>query len=172
MSACVRRLVLLGLLCLPGHTQSARSWSLAANSHFEIYSQSGPESARTALAWFERLRTWLIQETALRPDRVRPARVIGFAWAAESQPYRLRATADAYYVGTEGRDYIVMALAGPGGFGTAAHEYAHLVLHATGLQLPPWLAEGFAELLATVRIDDRGGTVGGGRPAHSQPLRA
>src|SRR5205085_5084150 len=47
----------------------------------------------------------------------------------------------------------------------------HLVLHAAGLQLPPWLGEGLAELFATVRFDERGGTLGGDRPEHSQLLR-
>src|SRR5438270_13681283 len=104
---------------LPAQT-TPRSWSLAANPHFEIYSEAGPESARAALAWFERLRAWVIRETGLRTDRVRPARVIGFASAAEYQRYRLGASSDAYYVGTEGRDSIVMTLAGAGEFGLAA----------------------------------------------------
>src|SRR5436305_13284593 len=107
---------------LPG--QTTRSWSLAANPHFEIYSEAGPENARTALAWFERLRAWVVRETGLRADRVRPARVIGFASAGEYRRYRLHASSDAYYVGTEGRDSIVMTLAGPADFGVAAHEYA------------------------------------------------
>ena len=149
-------LVFFGLLGAAGHAETARPWALAADGHFEVYAQGGPESARTALAWFERLRAWLIEETALRPDRARPARVVGFASEAEYAPYRLHAASDAYYVGSEGRDYIVMALDGTSEFGIAAHEYAHLVLHANGLQLPPWLGEGLAELFATVRIDSRG----------------
>src|SRR5690242_13938378 len=84
--------------------QTPRSWFLAANPHFEVYSEAGPESARTALAGFERLRAWVIRETGLRTDRVRPARVIGFASAGEYQRYRLHSVSDAHYVGTEGRD--------------------------------------------------------------------
>ena len=77
------RLALLLCLSLPlAAAETAPTWSLIANPHFEIYSQSGPENARTALVWFERLRAWLIRETGLQPDRLRPARVIGFASAA------------------------------------------------------------------------------------------
>src|SRR5690348_13374180 len=99
--------------CAPAHAQTARNWTLAANQRFEVYSQLGPESARTTLAWLERLRALLIRETGVQPDRLRPARLIGFATAADYRPYRLDATAAAYYVGTEGRDYIVMALDDP-----------------------------------------------------------
>jgi tetratricopeptide (TPR) repeat protein len=148
-----------------------RPWALAADPQFEVYSQAGSESARTALAWFEQLRTWIIRETGLKPDRLRPARVIGFARVEDYQQYRLHTSAAAYYVGTEGRDYIVMVLAGPNEFGIAAHEYAHLVLHSTGWQLPPWLGEGMAELFGTVRITERGATLGGDRTEHLQNLR-
>ena len=67
------------VFCFTAGAQSVHPWALADNPHFEVYSQAGPENARTALAWFEQLRTWLIRETGLRPDRLRPARVIGFA---------------------------------------------------------------------------------------------
>jgi len=159
------------LLCCTAGAQTVRTWALAANPRFEVYSQAGAESARAALAWFEQLRTWLIRETGLKPDRLRPARVIGFATPEEYRRYRLHASADAYYMGTEGRDYIVMVMSGPNEFGIAAHEYAHMVLHSTGWQLPPWLGEGLAELFGTVRIAGRGATLGGDRPEHLQTLR-
>jgi tetratricopeptide (TPR) repeat protein len=171
MGPVLRACALLASSCVFLFAEPTGNWSLAANAHFEIYSEAGPESACTALAWFERLRAWVIRETGLRTDGVRPARVIGFASAREYQQYRLHALSDAYYVHTEGRDSIVLALAGAGEFGVAAHEYAHLVLHASGLELPPWLDEGLSEVFATVRIDNGGGTLGGDRPEHSQLLR-
>ena len=64
-----------------------------------------------------------------------------------------------------------MVMSGPKEFGIAAHEYAHMVLHSTGWQLPPWLGEGLAELFGTVRITERGATLGGDRPEHLQTLR-
>ena len=43
-------------LCFPAGAQTVRPWALADSPHFEVYSQAGPESAATALAWFEQLR--------------------------------------------------------------------------------------------------------------------
>jgi hypothetical protein len=162
--------VLLCAVCLPGNAQTSRPWTLAANGRFEVYSQLGPDSARTTLAWLERLRALLIRETGVQPDGLRPARLIGFATAAEYREYRLHSDAEAYYVGTEGRDYIVMALDGPRAAGIAAHEYMHMALHSTGLQLPRWLAEGLAEVSATLRLEDGAALLGSPRPEHSQLL--
>jgi tetratricopeptide (TPR) repeat protein len=157
--------------CVSAHAETARPWTLAANARFEIYSQLGPESARTTLLWLEQLRALLIRETGMQPDRLRPARLIGFAAAADYRPYRLTSTAEAHYVGTEGRDYIAMALDGPRAPGIAAHEYAHMALHSAGLRLPHWLAEGIAEFCATLRTEAGSVALGGDRPAHSQLLR-
>ena len=140
-------------------------WTVAANAHFEVYTDAGAERARASLEWLEQLRGWLIQETGLRPDRLRPARVIGFATELEYSPYRLHETADAYYIGTEGRDYIVMVMGGPRAFEIAAHEYAHMALHSAGLRLPPWLDEGLADVFAAAAED------GGKSPGHVDALR-
>lgn len=56
-------------------------------------------------------------------------------------------------------------------FTTAAHEYAHLILHASGLQLPPWLNEGLAEFFSTLRISDPGWNLGGDLPGRAQLLK-
>jgi tetratricopeptide (TPR) repeat protein len=97
--------------------------------------------------------------------------VIGFASASEYRPYRINAAAEAYYTGTEGRDYIVLPLDGPRAAGVAAHEYAHMALHSAGLALPRWLAEGVAEVFSTLHIDEGGGLIGSDRPEFSQLLR-
>jgi hypothetical protein len=155
----------LGLWTSAASADTPRTWSLAADPHFEVYAQGSPESARTALGWLQRLRSWVIGELGVQPDRLRPARVIGFASPLEYAPFRLHENSDAYYIGTEGRDYIVMVMAGPNEFGIAAHEYAHLVLHSAGLKLPPWLGEGLADLFGAAA----GGN--GRRPEHVALLR-
>ncbi len=165
------RLATLVLLLTSALAAQTRSWTLVSNERFEVYSQLGPENGRATLAWLERLRALLIRETGIRPDRLRPARLIGFATAAEYRPYRPNSTAEAFYVGTEGRDYIVMALDSPRAAGIAAHEYTHMVMHSTGLHLPRWLAEGLAEVSSTLRIEDGATLLGADRPEHSQLLR-
>jgi tetratricopeptide (TPR) repeat protein len=157
------RLALAGVL-LAG-AASGSGWTVAANAHFEVYTDAGGDRARASLDWLQQLRGWLIRETGLRPDRLRPARVIGFATPLEYSPFRLRETADAYYIGTEGRDYIVMTMGGARAFEIAAHEYAHMALHSAGLRLPPWLDEGLADVFASAAEE------GGKAPGHVDALR-
>src|SRR5205823_9649153 len=97
------------MLCISAYAKPAASkWTLARSEHFEVYSQAGGASARSALMWFEQLRTFSTRQTGLNLDRCPPVRVVVFRSANEYRPYRLRFTSDAYNVGTEGHDYIVM----------------------------------------------------------------
>lgn len=149
------------------------SWKLTKNEHFEVYAQASDQRARAILDWFEKLRAFFQQPgwTASATPRSSRVRVIVFASAEDYQPYRVRATADAYYVGAGESDYIVMAGSEAKSFGIAAHEYAHLVLRAAGLRMPPWLAEGLAEVYSTLRIDDRSTELGGPLRSRLQTLR-
>ncbi len=160
------------LVCLGTQARSAESnWAVARSAHFEVYSHAGQDTARAALAWFEQLRTFFAHQTGLDLDAVPAVRAIGFRSAKEYDSYRLKPTSDAYYVGTETREYIVMATLEPADFHVAAHEYAHLVLHASALSLPPWLNEGLADFYSTLRITERGSSLGGEQAAHLQVLR-
>jgi len=154
------------------HTENmtTTSWSLIRSPHFEIYSQSGATSARAALLWFEQLRAFFNQ-LGVQAEQHAPLRVIGFRSTAEYETYRLRPTADAYYVGTETRDYIVMPAFTASEFPIAAHEYAHALLHRDGLRLPLWFEEGLAEYLSTVRIREQHSQLGGVNPAHLETLQ-
>lgn len=159
------------MLCLSLHASPASAWSLARTKHFEVYSQAGDARARSALSWLEQLHTFFQQQTGLDLDNCLPVRVIAFRSTKEYEPFRLRPSSDAYYVGTESRDYIVIPALDAREFAVAAHEYAHLILHASGLRLPPWLSEGLAEFFSTIRISDGRWEVGGDLPARSQLLR-
>ena len=156
-------------LCVPAFAEPG--WSLARSNHFEVYSEASPEAARAALAWFEQLRAFFLAQTGLKLDQRAPVRVIGFRSEAEYQQYRLRSTSDAYYVGTGAHDYIVLATLNTSASGFAAHEYAHLILHACELKLPPWLEEGLSEFFSTVRFGEHSSNLGGDLPARSQSLR-
>lgn len=158
------------VLCIAAPAQSPPAWRLTRSEHFELYSQGDDATARSTLAWFEQLRAFYIQKTGLSPESLPPVRVIGFRSAREYQPYRLQPASDAHYSATASLDYIVLYGLGSSEFTVAAHEYAHSVLHAAGLKLPPWLSEGLAEFFSTVRINERGSTLGGDLPARSQAL--
>lgn len=164
-------LAILAVLAIPAFAAPDAPWRLVRSEHFEIYAQASDQSARAILTWYEQLRAFFLQQSGWKNQSSNPVRVIVFASESEYQPYRLRATSDAYYVGSLDQDYIVMAGADPPDFATAAHEYAHLVLRASSLQLPPWLTEGLAELYSTLRMDDRGTELGGPLPARLDALR-
>ncbi|MGP0073602.1 MAG: tetratricopeptide repeat protein [Bryobacteraceae bacterium] len=146
---------------------AASDWRLTSSEHFEVFVQSsaqtGDQRARAILTWFEQLRAFFEQpgwNANSSPPSSR-VRVILFASEQEYEPYRVRATADAYYLGSDDQDYIVMTGGEAKSFPVAAHEYAHVVLRTSGSKLPPWLKEGLAEVYSTLHIDDRGTEVGG-----------
>lgn len=170
VAARVLAMAAAGALCLGGEAAPARKWVVARNSHFEVYSQAGAETARSALVWFEQLRA-LAEQNGMNAGNRGPVRVIGFQSPTEYEAYRLRPTADAYYIGGEIRDYIVMPELGANEFPIAAHEYCHAILHANGVELPPWLNEGLAEYFSTVRFGKHGWEIGGAIEPHMQLLR-
>jgi tetratricopeptide (TPR) repeat protein len=147
------------------------SWQLARSEHFEVYAQSSGQRASAILERFEQLRAFFLQQSEWKTAGPLPVRVIVFASPDEYQPYRLRTNADAYYVGSGNRDYIVMAGADAANVGVAAHEYVHLILRASSLQFPPWLKEGLAELYTTLKMDDRSAELGASLPGRLQTLR-
>ena len=171
MSSAVYRVAALSAICSCAPAAPIADPSLARSAHFEVYSQAGEASARAVLVGFERLRAFFLQQTGLKLDNRPPVRVIAFRSREEYTPYRLRPTADAYYVGAESRDSIVMIGPNSGDFRVAAHEYAHFVLHANGIELPPWLGEGLPEFFSMVRMGDRGGRTHTELPVRSQILR-
>jgi tetratricopeptide (TPR) repeat protein len=160
----------LAAIALAAPAWAGSGWRLTRSEHFEIYSQSGDASARSAVLWFEQLRGFFLQQTGLTLDHLPATRVIAFGSAKEYEPYRLR-SASAYYVGAESQDYIVMPGLGASEFRVAAHDYAHVILHASGLRYPKWLMEGLAEFFSTVRVGEQSSQLGGDLPAHSQILR-
>ena len=164
----LHRIAALLVLCI---SANAQTWRLTPSKHFELYSQGGDAPARPALIWFEQLRAFYLQKSGLAPESLRPVRVIAFRSALEYQSYRPNLASDGHFIGTENRDYIVMAAIDAGQFPTAAHEYAHCILHSAGLQFPPWFAEGLADFFSTVHINPRGCSLGGDLPARSQFLQ-
>jgi tetratricopeptide (TPR) repeat protein len=136
-------------------------WNAARQGNIEVYSHKSAEDARGALVWLEQLRSIVQKYLGLDVPDDRPVLVFAFQSRNEYEPYRLRATSDAYYVGTDDRDYIVLPALGSRGLATAAHEYAHLVSHAAGARVPAWLGEGLADVFSTIRFSKSGVQLGG-----------
>jgi hypothetical protein len=154
---------------------SESGWTLVRSPHFQIYSQLGEPDGRSIAPTLEQLRAFFLTSGALGTHLVlendRPVRVLQFATTAAYDSFRPRASADAFFVGSEAVNYIVLAPAGANRPRTLAHEYAHLVLHSAGLPLPPWFAEGIAEVFSSLEITPQASLLGGDLPARVQALR-
>ncbi len=171
---CLTVLVLAAFAPL-GCRGSDSGWALIRSPHFQIYSQLGEHDGRSIALTLEQLRAFFLESDALGAhaalENDRPVRVLQFATTSGYASFRPRASADAFFLGSEAADYIVLAPAGPNRARTLAHEYAHLVLHSGGIHLPPWFGEGIAEVFASVDITPRESLIGGDLPARSEVLR-
>lgn len=159
---------LIALIRYSAHAQQP-AWVLASDHNFEIYTDAGEQAGRSTLAWFEQLRSWFIERTRLTLGDRPPVRILAFRTAEEYSRYRLDAASDAHYIGTESQDFIAMPLTAVAA-STAAHEYTHLMLHASGFAFPRWLSEGLAEFFSTIQISGQSSTVGGPIPSRGQIL--
>lgn len=168
--------VLLLAVFMPLGCRAADSaWTLVRSPHFEVYSQLGEHDGRSIGLTLEQLRAFFRTSGALGAhaafENDRPVRVVQFATTSAYASFRPRASADAFFLGSDAVDYIVLAPAGPNRPRMLAHEYAHLVLHLAGIRLPPWFAEGIADVFSSLDIAPRQSLIGGDLPARSQVLR-
>jgi tetratricopeptide (TPR) repeat protein len=168
--------LVLALLVPLGCRASDSGWTLVRSPHFHIYSQLGEHDGRAIALTLEQLRTFFVTSgvlgahAALENDR--PVRVLQFATTSAYASFRPRASADAFFLSSEAVNYIVLAPSAPNRSRTLAHEYAHLVLHSAGIHLPPWFAEGIAEVFSSLEITPRESLIGGDLPARSQALQS
>jgi Flp pilus assembly protein TadD len=119
--------------------------------NFEMYTTTGDRSARDTLRFFEQIHSFFAQTMPTALGKPLPVRIVAFSSAKEYEPYRFNSFAVAYYHSTPDCDYIVMSHTGSETFPVAIHEYTHLVVQHSHLNLPPWLNEGVAELYSTLR---------------------
>jgi tetratricopeptide (TPR) repeat protein len=161
----------LALLAATTGAREISSWHRAATSHFEIYSNAAPDALCSLALNLERLHAFFVREVGISPRAHREIRVISFASAQEYNQYRPRSGADAFFIGAESRDYIVLPPVPRGDLRVAAHEYAHVLIHSGGWTLPEWIAEGIGDVVSTVQMRDRESRIGGDLPGRSQTLK-
>lgn len=164
-------LVWLGLSSGTADAKPNPVWRLARTPHFEVYSDAGLDSTLSLLEDFERLRAFFERETGLITPQSRAVRVVCFASRQEYKSFSLRPAADAYFLGTEDREYIVMPAGSANRRSVAAHEYVHALMRASGSGYPEWLREGVAEVFSSVSITEHESTVGGDVRARLELLR-
>ena len=149
----------------------AEQWTKVTSPHFELYSTAGEKKAREAILYFEQVRTFFLQASPSKKAPEFPVRIIAFRSEKEYQPYRKNEFASAYYTRNDRRDYIVMDSIAAERYPVAIHEYSHLIVEHSGLKLPVWLNEGWADVNSTLKpVANKRVQIGDILPGRAQEL--
>ena len=135
-------------VCLAGASQDP--WLAIKSANFELYTTAGERAGRDLIKHFEQVRSFFMQAFGSRLTAARPARLIVFRNEKEYQPYRPNEFAGAFYQPGAAHDFIVMSGASSEHYPMAIHEFTHLMIHQSGMEIPPWLNEGLAELYSSL----------------------
>jgi tetratricopeptide (TPR) repeat protein len=142
--------LLLGVVSLPFRAAAAEpNWVRIESPNFQLLTPAGEGRGRDAIAYFERIRHFFITATNsnLPPERTT---IIAFNSDKDYAPYRPNEFSIAFYLNGNNRDYIVMGRTSADARGIAVHEYVHLLVKHSGVEMPIWLNEGLAELYSTL----------------------
>lgn len=139
---------------------AADQWIKLKTPHFELYTTAGEKKGREAILYFEQVRSFFLEASPSKRVPEFPVRIVAFRGEKQYQPYRASESAFAYYTRGRSHDYIVMQDIVTEHYPAVIHEYAHLIIEHTGLQLPVWLNEGWAELYSTLRPKGKQAMVG------------
>lgn len=164
----------LAALLLIGSASSlfpAEQWLKITSPNFELFTTAGSRKGREAVLYFEQVRELFDKIAKAKPGPRTPLRIVAFQSETEFNPYRANESAEAYYVGGPGRDYIVMKNISAEGYPMALHEYFHLIVNHSGLSLPVWLNEGMADIYSTLKPVGRKVQIGDILPGRLQQLQ-
>ena len=156
--------------CLPAATHDP--WLKITSANFELYTTAGERAGRDLIRHFEQVRSFFLQAFGSRLSASRPVRIIAFRNEKEYQPYRPNEFATAFFQPGAIHDFIVMSSASSEHYPVAVHEYTHLMIHQSGMELPPWLNEGLAELYSSLEPSGEKILVGQLIPARLHVLRS
>lgn len=152
------------LICLlasyPAATQEKDKWRRLQSDHFEMYSAADQKKSADTLEYFERVRDFFLTASPVRPPIDFPVRIIAFRDPDEMRLFSPNPSAAAYFAPGPIRDTIVMKNPSAENYPIAVHEYMHLVIRHSGLHIPLWLNEGWADVYSSLKPVDDGVAVG------------
>jgi hypothetical protein len=160
LSASSGRCVVVFITLLASHLFAAESWVRLSTPNFDLYSSLNQKQATIVLKQLEDARQALAPLYAGDAAVAAPVRVIAFRSESEYSRYRSNEASAAYYLRTDGRDYIVLGQDLASGGTPVVHEYVHYLLHQRYRHLPLWLDEGLAEVYSTAIQERRGLRIG------------
>jgi tetratricopeptide (TPR) repeat protein len=135
-------------------------WIRIATPHFEMFTTADEKKGREAILHFERVRDFFLQASGVKVAGEVPVRIVAFRDDDGFHQYAPNQRISAYFAPGPARDSIVMEDPSPENYPIATHEYMHLVVRHSGLRIPLWLNEGWAEVFATLRPAKDGVAVG------------
>lgn len=149
---------LLGLH--PVRAQEKDKWIRLTSDHFEMYSAADEKKSAETLDYFERVREFFLSASPVHPPGEFPVRIIVFKDPDEMRMFAPNPSVAAYYAPGPIRDTIVMKNPSSETYPIAVHEYMHLVMRHSGLHIPLWLNEGWADVYSTMKPVSDGVAVG------------
>jgi tetratricopeptide (TPR) repeat protein len=126
-------------------------WLRLITPDFELYTTASEKQGRDTLRHFEQVREFFLQASPVRSLGDFPLRIFQFETESQYTPFRPSEFSVAFFVATPARDYIVMGDRTANDYGPSIHEYMHLIVRHSGLKLPTWLNEGWADVYSTLR---------------------
>jgi tetratricopeptide (TPR) repeat protein len=131
---------------------AADQWTRITTPNFELFTTTGEKKGKETVRRFEQVREFFLKASPVRGSSDFPVRIIEFETADQYAPFRPPTTvASAYFLSTPIRDYIVLGNQAQVDDSIAIHEYMHLVIKHSGLKIPIWLNEGWADVYSTLR---------------------
>jgi tetratricopeptide (TPR) repeat protein len=164
-----RALVLLAISSFAAF--GAEQWSRVSTAHFELYTEAGEERARELILDFEQVRSFFTAVCTSKSGTGFPTRIIVFRSEKQFRPYAPNDVTAAYYRQARYRDYLVLGDAEPEHLPAAIHEYMHLLVRQSSLNLPLWLSEGWADVYSTLKPMGRKTLVGDLMPSRMPVLQ-
>src|SRR5580693_2290288 len=154
MRLCAGRQV-IALMCacalLPAAGSEGSHWLRVTSPNFELFTTASERSGRDVAMHFEQVRAFFLEAMGMGVNSGPPVRIVVFRSDKEFAPFAPNDFADAYYLGAQDRDYIVMKSASGERFPLAVHEYIHLLVKHAGIKAPVWFNEGLAELYSNLK---------------------
>ncbi|HWE53287.1 MAG TPA: hypothetical protein VG273_26075 [Bryobacteraceae bacterium] len=134
---------------------AAEPWLRLQTPDFELYTSAGEKKGRETIVHFEQVRAFFLKASPVKRAGEFPVRLVQFGTQKEFDPFRVNDSSIAFFTETPARDYIVMndaaTAATANSAAVAIHEYFHLVVRHSGLRIPVWLNEGWADVYSTLR---------------------
>jgi tetratricopeptide (TPR) repeat protein len=149
---------------------AAEHWVRLTTPDFELYTSAGEKQGKDAVRHFEQVREFFLQASPVRGGSDVPLRIFQFDSESQFEPFRPNGHTAAYYLPTPVRDYIVIGNQTTEAFEPAIHEYMHLIVRHSGLRIPVWLNEGWADVYSTLRPMGKGIAVGDLQPDRMKVL--